>query len=36
MIPVAYGEFALCNFPPKMPCTNSVLALDFAHGGISA
>ena len=31
-----FGEFALCNFPPKKPRIASAPALVFAHGGISA
>jgi len=31
-----FGEFALCNFPPKKPCIASAPALVSAHGGISA
>ena len=28
----AFGEFALCNFPPKMPCEICAPALEFALG----
>ena len=31
-----FGEFALCNFPPKKPCVNSSPALHSAHGVTSA
>jgi hypothetical protein len=31
-----FGEFALCNFPPKKPCINSALVLDFEQVRVPA